>query len=323
MATNSQTLQQMTGMYQALQHLGLLNSQVGQNLQVQMSKQLTADGVKGGLGAYLADNAPGSPPSIWGDIVNTIQSIPQGAEHDADVVMNTAKAVSGNGGGGFGAINAIQGLMNAGAGPSAAAPYSTTPGTGTGTSGQYSSAEDTYHPSAKGAAGVVQKTDPPTTQLFNLQAAVQPYVQPYENMMDTLLGSKPGKAPTVAQAETAGMSQLAPYLQGLPSGLASTITKAAQPEFAAAAGLPSAVNASVQTEPYAGLLTDLISAARNQMIYGAGIGTPTPPGALGAIFSDVTNAGTGLSGLGGALGLTTPATTSTTPAPSSNSIPGS
>lgn len=275
------------------------------------------------------------PGNVWSDIVGAVKSIPKGAEHDVGSLYNAVKGspaaaqhlasmLSNVLNGVVPQVTANQALLNQArqiGGQSSM--YSTTPGTGTGTSGQYSSAEDTYHPGAKGASGVVQKSDPAAPELFNLQAALQPYVQPYEDEMDALLGSKPGKAPTVAQAETAGMSQLAPYLQGLPSGLASTITKAAQPEFAAAAGLPSAVNASVQTEPYAGLLTDLISAARNQMIYGAGIGTPTPPGALGAIFSDVTNAGTGLSGLGGALGLTTPATTSTTPAPSSNSIPGS
>lgn len=275
------------------------------------------------------------PGNVWGDIVSAVKSIPKGAEHDLSAVVNAAKdspaALSHLAGmltnvlsGSIPQVTANQGLLQiahqAAQGGGQSSEYSTTPGSG----GQVgSSAEDQYHPNAPGASGAIQKAAQPTTSLFNLQAALQPYVQPYENALDVELGSKPGKAPTVAQAESAGMSQLAPYLQGLPAGLAQTITNAARPEFAAAAGLPSAINASVQTEPYAGLLTDLISAARNQMIYGAGIGTPAPPGPLGAIFSDVTNAGTGLSGLGGAVGLTSPAATTTTPAPSSTSIPGS
>jgi hypothetical protein len=273
---------------------------------------------------------------VWGDIVGAIKSIPKGAEHDLSAVIHAAEGTPA-------ALGHIAGLLTnllssvpmvaqdkaieqAGrqaftTQPTYKGTLSTVPGSG----GQVgSSAEDqvkNYNPiTGSGTPG--KATDPaaPTTGLFNLAQAMQPYVQPYENMMDTLLGSKPGQAPTVAQAEKAGMSQLGPYLQGLPAGLAQTITAAARPEFAAAAGLPSAVNASVQTDAYAGLLTDLISAAKNQLVYGAGIGTPLPPGALGAVQQDVTQAGSGISGLGRTLGLgTTPAQSTT---PSATSIPG-
>lgn len=271
------------------------------------------------------------PGNVWGDIVSAVKSIPKGAEHDLSAVIHAAEGSPAALGhlagmltnvlkGSVPMVTADKDMMQVAqsAKGSPSSPYSTTPGSG----GQVgSSAEDQYHPGASGSSGVVAKADPATTSLFNLQAAMQPYVQPYENMMDTLLGSKPGVAPTVAQAEKAGMSQLGPYLQGLPAGLAQTITQAARPEFAAAAGLPSAVNASVQTEPYAGLLTDLLSAAKNQLVYGAGIGTPLPPGALGAVQQDVTQAGSGISGLGSTLGLggTAPAQTTT---PSASSIPG-
>jgi hypothetical protein len=144
---------------------------------------------------------------------------------------------------------------------------------------------------------------PPATAPFDLVQAMAQYTQPYTNMMDQLLGSTPGKAPTVAQAETAGMSMLGPFLQGLPAGLASTLTKAIQPEFAAYAGLPTAIAASVNQAPQAGLLTDLVSAAKNQLIYGTGIGTPTPPGALGSLLKDVSAGGAAIGGLAATSGV--------------------
>jgi hypothetical protein len=268
---------------------------------------------------------PNSGSDIWGDIVSSIKSIPSGAEHDLGAVVNAAKGSpaalvhilttlnSATGGlGPFNPAGGINALINAkDSSQTSSLPYSTTP------NAYGSSPEDTFH----GYGGDPKKAAAaPTTSLFNLQAAMQPYEQPYENMMDTLLGSKPGQAPTVAQAEKSGMSMLGPYLQGLPQGLAQTITAAARPEFAAAAGLPTAVNASVQTAPYAGLLTDLIAAAKNQLVYGAGIGTPLPPGALGALQQDVTQAGSGISGLGSTLGLTPAPAQTTTPA--ATSIPG-
>ena len=164
-------------------------------------------------------------------------------------------------------------------------------------------------------------TTDPTTGLFNLTAALQPYVQPYESMMDVLLGGSPTKAPTLSQAVQAGMKNVAPYLSGLPSGMAQTVENAIKPEFTALAGLPSAVNASVQTSGTSGLLTDLIAAAREQTLYGLGLpGQPYPPGALGALEQEVRGAGSSLLP-SGTLSTTSPAGTSSI-ASGAPSLPG-
>lgn len=137
---------------------------------------------------------------------------------------------------------------------------------------------------AKGKA----KVQPPAPQQYgtlDLAAALQPYVAPYENQLKQLAAQNQGGPPGLAQ-----------YLQNVPAGIAQTITAGLGKEGQDMQGMEGAIASQIKETGNAGLLTDLLNAAKYQQIYkGNSFGqVPSTGSPIGTLYNKVIATGNAL-----------------------------
>lgn len=140
---------------------------------------------------------------------------------------------------------------------------------------------------------------------FDLSKAVQQAASPYELQMLQALGiNHAGQgAPTAGSA----IPGLAEYLKYVNPQTAQTIQSGLNNVVSAEGQMPGAINAALSNEGNAGMLTDLLNAARYQAIYKQNLyGSPGgtkdaagQPNPLAQLFNDVTQAGLSVFGSGG------------------------
>lgn len=146
------------------------------------------------------------------------------------------------------------------------------------------------------------KAAAPGPQKFDLAQADQTAAAPYVNELYAALGIKPGQQATANSEIPGGLAQ---YLTNVPANERATLTSGLNNEAQADQGMIGAAQNQMSEAGNAGLLSDLLNAARYQAIYKQGLYAPAPPSntSLGQLYNTVVSGGNALAG--GAPGATT------------------
>jgi hypothetical protein len=144
---------------------------------------------------------------------------------------------------------------------------------------------------AKGKA----KTSAPQEQKFDLSAADTAAAAPYVSQLYAALGIQPGGQATANSEIPGGLAQ---YLTNVPSNIAQTLTQGANTEATANQGMIGAEQSAMNNAGNAGLLGDLLNAAKYQAIYKqTDYATPPPTNTpLGQLYRTVVSGGNALTG---------------------------
>lgn len=148
---------------------------------------------------------------------------------------------------------------------------------------------------AKSQAKGKGKSSTPKEQKFNLSAADTAAAAPYVNALYSALGIAPGGQATANSEIPGGLAQ---YLTNVPSNIASTLTAGLNKEATADQSMIGAEKTAMNDAGSAGLLGDLLNAAKYQAIYKQGLYAPAPPAntPLGQLYGTVVAGGNQLAG---------------------------
>jgi hypothetical protein len=134
---------------------------------------------------------------------------------------------------------------------------------------------------------------------FDLTSALQQAVAPYVNQLYQQLGvgtNAKGQPTGQASANSEIPGGLAQYLTNVPANIAQTLTSGLNNEAQANQGMGAAITDQINNAGQAGLLTDLLNAAKYQAIYKQAdfAPSPSPSTPLGQLYTTVQNAGNAL-----------------------------
>jgi hypothetical protein len=157
------------------------------------------------------------------------------------------------------------------------------------------------------------KSSTPKEQPFDLGAADTAAAAPYVSQLYAALGIAPGGTATANSEIPGGLGQ---YLTNVPSNIASTLTQGLNTAAGADQSMIGAEKTAMNDAGSAGLLGDLLNAAKYQAIYKQGLYAPAPASntPLGQLYQTVVSGGNQLAG---------GSPTSTTTNPFNSTQPGS
>jgi hypothetical protein len=163
-------------------------------------------------------------------------------------------------------------------------------------SGQPAPAAASSTPAKSQAKGKAKgKSSAPKEQPFNLGTADTAAAAPYVNALYSALGIAPGGQATANSEIPGGLAQ---YLTNVPSNIASTLTQGLNKEATADQSMIGAEKTAMGNAGNAGLLGDLLNAAKYQAIYKQSDYAPPPPAntPLGQLYQTVVAGGDQLAG---------------------------
>lgn len=157
------------------------------------------------------------------------------------------------------------------------------------------------------------KSSTPKEQQFDLGTADTAAAAPYVSQLYAALGIAPGGTATANSEIPGGLGQ---YLTNVPSNIASTLTQGLNTAAGADQSMIGAEKTAMNDAGSAGLLGDLLNAAKYQAIYKQGLYAPAPASntPLGQLYQTVVSGGNQLAG---------GSPTSTTTNPFNSTQPGS